>query len=258
MRKYLEGRYFSSYKELDIFKSKEGSQIKIVDELNDVYPDRRTAKQLHTVFAENTRISISDVHSKLNSLEARGFIHKLNKKQEVEFKKRLKNHSLPDNIKSDDDQRSARYVIEDVSNSLHESLPYQLAPGYFQYTREFQNIWSGLIRNQLIQDQFKDLQTSILHILDNLYKTVRLDKYSKITPRGIIEGNSNYACSSCGIDHESRNFIRAIMLHLLDDFEVSNDFINFLWDKKLVNENGLVVYRKERFSKFDLFRFQVT
>ncbi|HBP65628.1 MAG TPA: hypothetical protein DD730_15530, partial [Desulfosporosinus sp.] len=119
---------------------------------------------------------------------------------------------------------------------------------YFQYTKDFQNAWNELAKDQTIEKKLiNEFQTSIVHIVERfftIFKNYNNYEISRVAPRGIIEENLKYVCSNCGIDHESRNFIRAIILHLLDDFEVSNDFIAFLDKHEIVNDNGNELYRK--------------
>ena len=254
LTKYLEGHYFSSDEELEIFKNE--PEKKVVDELNRAYPDRRTAKQLHDVFVKDTYMAISTVHAKLSSLEGKSFIHKLDKKQEKEFEERRRRGFFPVNIRKAEDT-SAKYIIEDVPYSLNhtlrhvlknEELSYHLAPGYFQYTKDFQNAWNELATDQTIEKKLiNEFQTSIVHMLERFFTIVKnYNNYeiSRVAPRGVTEENLKNVCSNCGIDHESRNFIRAIILHFLDDFEVSNDFIAFLDKHKIVNDNGIELYRK--------------
>jgi hypothetical protein len=46
-------------------------------------------------------------------------------------------------------------------------------------------------------------------------------------------------CDSCGINHEARDFIRAIFLHLADLLEVNKEYIKFLFEgKKFLNEEA--------------------
>jgi hypothetical protein len=89
---------------------------------------------------------------------------------------------------------------------------------------------------------------------------------AKIIPTGMLSeserirmmaGLNNVRCANCGIDHESRNFIRAIVLHLLDDFELSNDFIDFLKTKSIINERGYELYQ-EAHTKSNLYKVHKT
>lgn len=153
------------------------------------------------------------------------------------------------------DDTSAKYFIEDVPKSLshtlrhvlrNEELSCHLAPGYFQYTKDFQNVWNELGKDQTIEKKQISVQTSVVDILERFWTIVKnynTYEISRVAPRGVIEENLKYVYSNCGIDHELQNFIRAIILNLLDDFEVSNDFIGFLDKHKIVNDNGNELYK---------------
>jgi hypothetical protein len=54
-------------------------------------------------------------------------------------------------------------------------------------------------------------------------------------------------CNYCGINHEARDFIRAILLHLIDGLETNDEYIKFLQDNKFLKE-GYNPYRKEPMS----------
>ena len=46
-----------------------------------------------------------------------------------------------------------------------------------------------------------------------------------------------YCCSQYGLNHEARDFIRAVLLYLIDQFEQSKNFIDFLKEKELVTKD---------------------
>jgi hypothetical protein len=51
-------------------------------------------------------------------------------------------------------------------------------------------------------------------------------------------------CRYCGINHEARDFIRAILLHLIDQFEISQGLIEFLSSQKLITTEAYEQYQK--------------
>lgn len=52
-------------------------------------------------------------------------------------------------------------------------------------------------------------------------------------------------CNHCGINHEARDFIRAILLHLIDGLETNDEYIKFLQDNKFLKE-GFNPYKENR------------
>ena len=112
-----------------------------------------------------------------------------NKQQEQQLKRRRPLGALLD-LGKKENPTSAKYVIEDVSNSLYRILPYHLAPGYVQYTEEFEAAWNFIIKNQMIEKElFGDLRRSILHVLETIFRIVNNseslpNEISKIAPGG--------------------------------------------------------------------------
>jgi hypothetical protein len=45
-------------------------------------------------------------------------------------------------------------------------------------------------------------------------------------------------CRYCGINHEARDFIHAILLHIIDQFEITPAFIEFLISQKLITQEA--------------------
>jgi hypothetical protein len=51
-------------------------------------------------------------------------------------------------------------------------------------------------------------------------------------------------CINCGVDHETRNFLRATFLKILDYIEISPDYIKILRDNKILNNSGYEIYEE--------------
>ncbi|MFY9872230.1 MAG: hypothetical protein WAK17_21170 [Candidatus Nitrosopolaris sp.] len=61
-------------------------------------------------------------------------------------------------------------------------------------------------------------------------------------------GSEDMICNYCGINHETRDFIGAILLRVVD--QIDDGYINFLWDKKFVNQKAYNFYQEIfRYSK---------
>jgi|GEM_PF-2596013 len=264
MNTYVEGRYFSSDEEMDVLKNP--PERMILKRLSDAYPARRTAKQLEEDFRENTDIVKSTIHAKLIELRKKFFIYELNKQQEGELKRRRGPLGPLHDLAKKENPTSAKYVIEEVPNSLYRILPYHLAPGYVQYNEHFETAWNYIIKNQMIEKElFDNLRRSILRILETIFGIVNNSEsqpmeISRIAPVGMLNPDArmrqrgimpydNLFCSNCGIDHEARNFMRAILLHLLDDVEMTHDFIDFFKKHGIVNTHGYELY-EEAYKKF--------
>jgi hypothetical protein len=45
-------------------------------------------------------------------------------------------------------------------------------------------------------------------------------------------------CSQCGVNHEARDFMRAMLLHLIDQLEKHSKFIDFLEDNNFLTQQA--------------------
>lgn len=69
----------------------------------------------------------------------------------------------------------------------------------------------------------------------------------KIIQKWIPERTIEFCCTQCGLNHEARDFIRAILLHLIDKLEKSDKFLGFLKDNSLLT-NEAYQNAKDRMS----------
>jgi hypothetical protein len=123
---------------------------------------------------------------------------------------------------------SHKYVFEDV-NSLtrHSDIKYRLAPGNVEYTEEFKRALHRLISRQGIEPQIR----SLLNLVKYIVESVKESDEEQIAPK---EDGSNI-CSTCGLNHEARDFIRATLQYLLDQFERNTDYLEFLREKNYID-----------------------
>ena len=66
-----------------------------------------------------------------------------------------------------------------------------------------------------------------------------------------LEDNTNFCCGQCGINHEARDFIRAVLLHLLDHLEKNHNSIRFMKENEFINQE---VYKNMIAAKAGRFK----
>lgn len=69
------------------------------------------------------------------------------------------------------------------------------------------------------------------------------------------EENKDFCCLGCGINHEARDFLRAMLLHLIDHLEKNDKFIKFMIDKQLINKERykkMVIRKAKKFKEKDM------
>ena len=62
-----------------------------------------------------------------------------------------------------------------------------------------------------------------------------------------------YCCRNCGLNHEARDFIRAILIHLIDRLEVQREFVEFQNNNPLLRETAFekIIKLSEQFERED-------
>jgi hypothetical protein len=73
------------------------------------------------------------------------------------------------------------------------------------------------------------------------------DKIRKIAPP-----KQEYCCSLCGVNHQARDFLRAILLHLIDELEENNKFVKFLHDNQFLTREAYQDITRRLEAKYNL------
>jgi hypothetical protein len=51
-----------------------------------------------------------------------------------------------------------------------------------------------------------------------------------------------YCCANCGCNHEARDFIRALLLRVIDRFEIHDGFLSFMVENQYISKDSLQQY----------------
>ena len=125
------------------------TEREILYKLEEAYPFARSANELRKEIGDEYKPK-STTHNSIGILEKNFFIKELKKKQEKELDDRRdvvdgeivdghtgvwkEHHARLLGL----DDRSKKYVIEDSSTTFYPINPYRLAPGYVEYSDEFE------------------------------------------------------------------------------------------------------------------------
>ncbi|MPZ08169.1 MAG: hypothetical protein GEU26_17430 [Nitrososphaeraceae archaeon] len=242
MNKYIIGVYFRSKEQVESIKN-DPEQL-ILDNLKNAYPRAKTATSVWEDLKEDTGFVPSTIYKGIENLERRHFVRKLSRHQKRDAA--LREDREPDN-------RPQFYISEQADNTMHllsthtdpnKRLPeYWLAPGYVEYNEEFSKEWNDLLSNRSIEDLLHTISKQVLQFLRFILESNEIRKI------GSSAGRSSMHCMNCGVDHETRNFLRAISLKILDHIEISPDYIRFLRDNNILNNLGYEIY--EEASKYN-------
>ncbi len=206
MKSYIEGYYAPSIKVLRVLSAEE--KRKTFDILLKSYPAAMNIKDI----AANGNVKYKTAHGSLAPLENVGLIRKVDESKET--------------------GGGDKYATENVNSLLRDKYPnYSLAPGIVSYSDEFKNTLDRLVDQQEIKTQFSSLLEFVKYI-DESVKAPNERPAEKIRP----ENDSSYICSMCGLNHEARDFIRATLLYLLDQFERSPHYLEFLKERNYIDK----------------------
>ncbi len=125
------------------------------------------------------------------------------------------------------------YLFEDKNFALNQrdNFDFQFAPGSVNYNPSFLEMYKKIV-NTADQDNIFFL---LVRFLENVFKQVSYNK-ENIVRQMAPRTNVDFICPECGLNHEVRDFIRTILLHLIDQFEMSTYFIKFLKSKDFLND----------------------
>jgi hypothetical protein len=128
-----------------------------------------------------------------------------------------------------------KYVFEDVNSLLRDShRKYCIAPGNVEYPEDFKRALDKLIIQLEVRPQIRIL----LNFVKSAVDSVKGSDYQQIAPK-----EDSKLCSTCGLNHEARDFIRATLLYLLDQFERSSDYLEFIRDKNYIDNKHYNEYQ---------------
>jgi DNA-binding transcriptional ArsR family regulator len=213
--KYFEGYYCKDDTSVNGIKTE--SSRKVLHTIGSRYPSGITVKEI----SNQTKIPSDTVRGSLKSLEDAGFITRTRYE---------KSRGRPE--KSDDDDRSYRYHVENRNFALNKEGKYQFAPGYTKYTSDFLDAWSVLVEKNQLDDVYSLLIKILMRAMTKMASSSE-PKLKQLIPNA----EKSMQCQFCGVNHDARDFIRATLLHILDQFETSSMFMDFLKEKQFISKD---------------------
>jgi len=162
--------------------------------------------------------------------------------------KRLKNDTM-DRIlyahdRTNDDLSKSTYLIIDQLFGIYDvykgSKPVPLPPGHQLYADGF---ISDIMK--LLSVDEKEILNEILSKLI-LLVTIRMEDDPNMRDMWAPSKDKNYCCNTCGLNHEARDFFRATLMALIDEFEQSQRYMDFLFERKMLTEPAHIRLKLER------------
>jgi hypothetical protein len=198
----------------------------IIKALLESYPSGLTAQEI----SKKTRLPIKTVYTQTKELFREFFI---NDSDDDELQSKPRGRPKNKDKHSSLNQRKSIVMTIENANSLFDNQKEKgkthLPPGNVKYTNDFLKTIPKLLEKEN-QDKINDI---LLNTIDNIYR-VRIESKDKdiqnLAPskyKGYDKDKEDYRCSQCGLNHEARDFIRAILLYIIDQFEQSKNFLDF-------------------------------
>ncbi|WP_162477052.1 hypothetical protein [Nitrososphaera sp. AFS] len=227
MEKYFEGYYCKDYNAVNSI-SAENSR-KVLNTIANSYPSAITQQEI----SEQAGVLYNSVTNALETLLSSGYI----KRDKIE---RHTSRGRPAKSSEKIQSRGYEYYIENRNFALNQQWAYQLAPGYVKYKPDFLYAWNILVE----KEQQNEIYPLLINLLKRVMNKINASNYpilKEIIPITASKRNDGMVhCRDCGLNHEARDFIRAVLLHLLDRLEESRPFIDFMIENNFIlkDSNG--------------------
>ncbi|MFZ0555823.1 MAG: hypothetical protein WAM26_11075 [Nitrososphaeraceae archaeon] len=242
MKSYIGGYYCRDALHLQIINK--DSNRRMLEALREAYPEGLTVEEL----SKKAKLPAKTIYAQKAELYREYYIDHLEEGEEqgkVGIRKKSSRGRPPaasSQLRAAEALRKrVRMVIEDTSG-LHDPYegkkPTPLPPGNVVYADGFVDAWDTIVGKDEEDHLCKELLYFVHRVLDRITdynnKALKDNAESQIKKRWAPELGIDFCCTKCGLNHEGTDFIRAILLRLIDRFEINEQFIDFLKDKQLI------------------------
>jgi hypothetical protein len=209
VERYIAGRYIPSFEKLSVLDKER--YWRILEELIKAHPKGLTARDIE----ESTKISTA--HENLKELKRENYIKE-----------------LPTKRKGTGVKRSSEYIIEESSGIVNSIFGFELSPGNVEFSNDFKNAWEVLVPKE---DEIKLLH-KLMHFIQEIVQLTKQSNRQEVKNIAPKFNKENNRCKNCGVNHEARDFIRAVLIYLLDRLEVQREFVEFQKNEQLLTETA--------------------
>lgn len=233
MKNYFTGFYCRDDLHLQIMNK--DSNRRILEALRDAYPDGLTVEEL----AKKTKLPIKTIYAQKAELYREYYINHL-EEQEGGYKPP---RGRPPASRSREEARRkrVRIVVEDASgyhDPYEGKKPTPLPPGNVIFSDGFTEAWDNMVGKEQEEILYNELLRFIQRVFDRLEELSSGSKNGKIIKNWMPERTVELLCTQCGLNHEARDFIRAMLLHLIDKLEKNDKFIDYLKHSQLITQEA--------------------
>lgn len=229
MRTYISGYYCRDALHLQVINK--DSNRRILEALRNAYPSGLTVEEL----TKKTKLPMKTVYAQKAELYREYYVNHFEEQPErvkrgrpsISFQERSTDESL---------RKRVKLVIEDTSglfDPYEGKKPTPLPPGTVAFAEGFPEVWQEIVGSE----EAEELCEYLLRFIQRVFNRAnQLD--NKNSKKWIPERTIDFCCTQCGLNHEARDFIRAMLLYLIDNFEKYDKFVQFLKDNQILTQEA--------------------
>lgn len=230
MKNYVSGFYCRDDLHLQIMNK--DSNRRILEALRKAYPEGLTVEEL----ARKTKLPIKTIYAQKAELYREYYINHL-AEEEGRYKHLRGRPSSASRSREEARRKRVRIVIEDASgyhDPYEGKKPTPLPPGNVIFSDGFTEAWDNIVGKEQEEILCNELLRFIQIVFNRIDELTSGKENGKIIKNWIPEGMVEFCCTQCGLNHETRDFIRAMLLHLIDKLEKNDKFFDFLKDNRFL------------------------
>jgi hypothetical protein len=233
MQTYIKGHYCPTNSDLEIMNKT--SIRKVLDTLKDAYPKALSEDDLH----KRTGIHHSTIFANLTELYKNYYIEYENPKASIDTERPV-DRGRTRGISAGRHPNKA--IIEQVKPTYdikgrYEKQKTNLVPPPGNVI--FSDGFAEACKTVMDMKQLDEICRSIVHFVGYVHTRMKENENDK-TREWVPEADSGRCCSQCELNHEGRDFLRALLLLLIDQVECHKTFADFLLEKTYITENAYI------------------
>ena len=235
MKEYISGYYCRDDVHLQVINKE--SNRKILEALKNAYPSGLNVFELSRI----TKLPMKTVYAQKSELYREYYINHFEANDDISKGRKRGRPTLAQMQQSEEKRSRTRIVIEEASgifDPYNGKKPVPLPPGNVVYADGFTEVWHNIVEGEEENVICIDLIRFLEKVLNRIAQVDR-NQTRKWAPENKLE----LCCSHCGLNHEARDFIRAMLLRLLDQLEKHENYINFLKDNQFLSQQAYETVR---------------
>jgi hypothetical protein len=227
VKRYIRGYYCRDDSDLELLNK--SSNRYILDELNDAYPSGMTAHK----FEEKTQLPRQTIYSQVKELCRESYTVEINNRKS-------KPRGRPSKKTDESSSRHRDEVIIEHSGLEGDESIFPLPPGNIELSDDFKYLWNETVE----KDEVEEISSVLMNFINRIFRRVAESEKSwmkKEFPAKHVE----HCCYQCGLNHEGRDFIRALLIRTIDAFEASRQYLDFMKENDFLTQEAYDYADKE-------------